>query len=440
MIDRIEREIAGAAVMDQHPGGAAGQVDLHQVAEIVVVGGVVDLALQRVVGERGDAVERRALEVGELADAAVLERDHADIRDHAWGAEAGDQAVGLGIVEAARHRTEAARRQPDGRRHRILLYRFEVLGLEVVLPFDPVGPGAVERLAEDAFEIGFVVAVAVVLAFQPVDHLLRAIGHRQIGVEARAVEIVVGADLEVDRVAFRFQPQRGVERRVVADLGAEHHLVIGALSAAEAAGHPGLHEHGAAFEIPARHRGARRGEIVVEDRLGVIGDRQRLAVEDAAPPSVRTVGDVHGRDVDELVVHQREEALARAEGLERDVDRRDVERQRVGRRGAHRGAAVVGEVAQQHDRAVVSLPVEGLALEGEGVLIGAPDIRRKIGLERVVVEQLQVLGLEPAQSDGRRQHLLAAGEHQQPEAQRHPAQPFVIHPRPPNARTTQIGI
>ncbi len=101
------------------------------------------------------------------------------------------------------------------------------------------------------------------------------------GEEARAVEVGVRADLEVDHDAARGEPQRIVEVRVVAHHGPEHHLVVAALRAAEAAAHPGLQEDRAALDVPARRGEARDRQVAVEQRLGVLRLRRDLAEEEA---------------------------------------------------------------------------------------------------------------------------------------------------------------
>ena len=138
--------------------------------------------------------------------------------------------------------------------------------------------------------------------------------------------------------------------RVVAHHRAEHHLVVAALRAAQAAAHPGLHEHGAAFEVPARRREARHGEVAVEQRLRVLGCGRTLPRKRRRQRRSASRRDVARRHVDQLVVHQRVHALAGRKGLEGVGQRRDVEEQRIARRRGRDGVAVVGEVLQQDGR------------------------------------------------------------------------------------------
>ncbi len=365
MIGRIERKIAHAAVADKHLGVAGCDIDLHQVAKRIIVRRVIDRARLGVVGERSDLVELRPLDVDEAALLAVLHRQCAHMGKRPRIPERADQALRFGVVIGARNRTECVFGQPFHGRRGIFAHQREIGVLKAVLPHDPVLPGFGQRFAEHALELGCVIAVAVLAALEPGDHLLGRIGQREIAEEARAIEIIVGADLEVDRIAFRLQAERIVEFRVVAHHGAEHHLVISALRAAQAAAHPCLHEHRAAFEIPARNIGARCGEVVVENGFGMIGGRQRLAVKEAAPPRILIVVHIHRGDVDKLVVHQCEKAFAGRERLECHADGGDIHEQRVVGRCPHHRLPVIGEVSQLNAGFVPWRPVEGAALEIE---------------------------------------------------------------------------
>jgi hypothetical protein len=199
--------------------------------------------------------------------------------------------------------------------------------------------------------------------------------------------------LEVDLDAARHQPERIVEARAVAHHRAEHHLVVAALRAAEPAAHPGLEEHGAALEVPARRGEARHGQVAVEERLGARRRRLHLAHERGAPEPVLRVREVALRDVHELVVHQRVHALARRVGLERVRDRRDVEREQVARRRVDAGAAVVGEVLEQERRRLRRLPAEARALPLERVAERPRGVRAEEA-ERLEPDEPKLRGLD----------------------------------------------
>ena len=188
------------------------------------------------------------------------------------------------------------------RRKRVARQLGQIRGLEIPLPGNPVAPHMIERGLENAFELGRVIARTVGIAPQPLVDLVRPMDEREVREEARAVEIVVHPDLEIIGDALRFQRQRRVDRRIVADLRAERHLVVSTLAAPETARHPCLHEHGAAFQIPARGVDPRGREIIIEDCFGVRFDRHRLAVKEAAPSRIVLVPHIHCRDVGEFVI------------------------------------------------------------------------------------------------------------------------------------------
>ena len=199
-----------------------------------------------------------------------------------------------------------------GLAQRILGEAGEIFFLELVLEGDPVGPDLVERLAEHMLEMARVKGLRILRAAEPVHGLVDAVGQREVGKEARAVEVGVGADLEVDLRAFALQPERREQPQMVMHLGAEHHLVIAALGAAKPAGHPGFVEDRASFHVPARRQVPGAGEEIVEDRFRVLLQRHRLAAEEMPPEGVAAVPHVDRADVRQLMVHQRVEAFARA--------------------------------------------------------------------------------------------------------------------------------
>src|SRR5207302_972087 len=126
--------------------------------------------------------------------------------------------------------------------------------------------------------------------------------------------------------------------------GAEDHLVIAALRAAESAGHPGFVEDGASFHVPARGEVPGAGQVIVEYRFRMVLKRHRLAAEEMAPERVARIPHVNCSDVRQLVVHKREEALARREGLHRQREGRYIEQDHVAWAAERGGVAVVGEV------------------------------------------------------------------------------------------------
>ena len=344
-VGRVEYDLADACILEQHLALATPQIDGHQVAVSVVVRRVENRFRRLVVSDRRHAVDHRYLDVLELAHGSRFEIEFADVSDHARVANTRDQAVAVGIVVGPGYRAQRTIGEIAVLGRRVLTYTLEVRLLKLALELDPVLPGIVERFAVYALEVFLVPAVAVVGALDPVDELVRAILVREVTHEAAAVKIGIGADLEIDLGAFGDEAERVVEMAAVPYLGAEHHLVITALRAAEAAGHPGFRENGDALEVPARRRFARRRQVLVQDRFRVFVGRKHLAAEELARSPVGCSRLVHRRYMDELMVHQRVHALRGCCGFKRQRDRRHVDNDRVARIGAGAGVAVVRKVS-----------------------------------------------------------------------------------------------
>ena len=84
--------------------------------------------------------------------------------------------------------------------------------------------------------------------------------------------------------------------------------------------------------------------------------RHRLAAEEIAPEGVARVPHVDRSDVRQLMIHQREKALARREGLHRQRQRCDIEQHHVAGAAERGGVAVVGEILEQDRHRLPRLP------------------------------------------------------------------------------------
>ncbi len=80
---------------------AGCDIDLHDVAIGVIVGRVPGRVARRIVGERRDAIEHRAFDVGEMPDVAATGVKHAEVTDDARIAEGADKIAGARIDEGA---------------------------------------------------------------------------------------------------------------------------------------------------------------------------------------------------------------------------------------------------------------------------------------------------------------------------------------------------
>ena len=398
-VPAVEDELADARVLEQHARVAGHHVERHDVAQLVVVGRVERRLRVRVIGERGHLVEHRALHVGQALHRAVPRIQRSDVLEDSRITESAVEDAATLVVIGTRHRAHRRGKKVAVRSDRVFPHLGEVALLEVALEGDPVLPRALERDAEHVLELVRVVALAALVAPRPRDHVLGRVRVGEPGDEARAVEVGVDAHLEVHARAGGDERQRIVEGGAVAHHRAEHHLVVAALRAAQPAAHPRLEEDGEALAVPARPGEARHREVAVEERLGMLRLRQDLAAEESAPAALRGGVHVHGGDVHQLVVHERIHALAGGIGLEGERERRDVERERVAGRGARRGVAVIGEILEQDQRAVVGGPAEHALLPVERVLERADRVRREIG-ERIHVDEAHVLRLDERQAEG----------------------------------------
>ena len=179
----------------------------------------------------------------------------------------------------------------------------------------------------------------------------------------------------------------------------EDHFVVAALRAAEAAAHPGLHEHGAALEVPARGRVARHREVAVDQRLRILSLGKDLAHEEPAPPLVLLRRDVVLRHVDQLVVHQRVQALAGGKRLECVGQRRDVEHEPAVRYRAGVSVAVIREIRQEDAHRLRRLPSERAALPLERVGERAHCVRCKVP-QRIEIDELGILRFDVRHAEG----------------------------------------
>ena len=291
------------------------------------------------------------------------------------------------VVERARDRPQRIRCHIGMRCDRVLPHRREVGLLKRTLVLHPCAPGLLERHPEDLAELCGVVGAAVLAARDPFDQLLGRMAARQPGHEPRAVEIGVRLHLKVDLRAFGDESQRVVERHVIANHRAEDHLVVAALRASHAAGHPRVDEHRDALVIPPRRGDARSREVPVENRRRVIGRGRDLAAKQSAEGAIGSRRLIHRDDVNQLVVHQHRHPLVRRDGLEGEVERRDLERHDVARDRPGRRVAGVGEIREQHRDRIGQRELEEFLLELQRVQEGARGVGHQVAFGPLEVDE-----------------------------------------------------
>ncbi|MCU0769896.1 MAG: hypothetical protein MUD07_11280, partial [Burkholderiaceae bacterium] len=141
----------------------------------------------------------------DLAHRPVARVDGADVVGGAGSAKAAIQDSRSLVEVDARNAAERTLDEPAMRRDREPPDLGQVGALEVVLEGNPPLPGVFERDAEHEAELVRVVARAALVAAHPLEHVLGRPGERQPGHEARAVEVGIGAGLEVRAHAVGLQ-------------------------------------------------------------------------------------------------------------------------------------------------------------------------------------------------------------------------------------------
>ncbi|MCG3118330.1 MAG: hypothetical protein ALAOOOJD_00509 [bacterium] len=232
------------------------------------------------------------------------------------------------------------------------------------------------------------------VACRPGEQLFGTIVISQIGHETRAVQIRSRPALKIDGRAFRFQPNDVVKRAVVVHLGAEHHFIIRAQCAPEAARHPRLHENGNAFDVPARRIPARRREKTVEHRNRLLGNRRDFASEDGAEKMIGGGGVVHCDQMHDFVIHRRIDALVGRRSFVDVVGRRNAEADQITGNRQGGGIAIVAQVLQKNRDVFRRGIVEQLAIETPGILKTARRMRDDVFSGLVVIHQPQIARLQ----------------------------------------------
>ena len=168
-------------------------------AHLCIVGGIDNALALAVECHKGGVVELDAVDVLQLALFASGQVYLRQVWKTAWRIHGG---IGLTRCRVANQWRNGAQRllcQRLSLRYGVLAYGGEVLLLVLQLVLLPFVPGLTERLAVNLLELPAEEGVAVGSAVVEPDHLVVAVGLRQVVDEARAVEIGVGAYLEVHR-------------------------------------------------------------------------------------------------------------------------------------------------------------------------------------------------------------------------------------------------
>jgi len=270
--------------------------------------------------------------------------------------------------------------------------RIEVGLLPLVLPGNPARPLNGEAGPEDLFELRCEITLAALAAFVPLHHLFRSVLITEIADKTGAVEIGIGADLEIDRCPLRFEPDHIVKRGPVANHGAEDHLVIVTLCPSQTAGQPGLHENGNALEVPARGQQPWCGEIGIDERDRILRGVLHLAAKKRAKKPVAAGRLVGGDDVHGLMIHQPVHALICRRGLVDIIVGSELHADKIARYGDGAGIAVIPEILQVNGGFFIAVIIENPALEAAGIQEAAREMGKDELMNPAEIDQIHTPG------------------------------------------------
>lgn len=229
--------------------------------------------------------------------------------------------------------------------------------------------------------------------------------------EAGAVEVGVGADLEVGGGAFRFEADELVDVAFVADERAEEHFIVAAEGAAEAAAHPCFQKRGRAFMKPARGVLAGAGEEAEADGDRVVPGGDDFAMEEAAKAAFAGGGGVPDDDVAEFVAGEQRHAFGGGHGIENQAERGHADLDDVVGKGSGGAVAEILEVPDHDGDWFGGLVAEGVFVEQEGVFQGADEDGGEVFVGGAVVDDAEVAGfLEVEAQLGRERRGSGEGE------------------------------
>jgi hypothetical protein len=367
-------------------------------------------------GQAGHVVEGRRGQLADLAAPARVQVDAGDVGVLALVAHRGQELARAGVEVGP----AAAAQSPVGERaaggQGVPAQGGQVLGLPLAFPGDPLAPGILEGKPEDVLELGAVGALAARVPLDPLDDLLGAVLVARPADEARAVQVAQLAGLEVLGRALALDAHHVVEVAAVAHHGAEDHLVVTVLGPAEAAGHPGFHEHGHALVVPARGVAARVGQVAVPDGQGVLVRGGDLALEELAEEQVAAGGHVAGHQVHQFVVHHPAEALVGGAGLVHVLEGFDAQGHVVVGHGGRPGVAVVVHVLQDDVDLLAGLVAEHAVVEAQGIVEASRQVGNHVGI-LTEVDQPHILALAGLEFQVHRRCRCRRGEsrHQKPQ-------------------------
>src|SRR3989338_6623991 len=232
------------------------QIVAFQISPRIVVRCVEQGRGHRIVREGCDIVEGSSRDLADRPDVSILQRYGCEMRDLSRIIDAGIQDSRRAVEYGPRDRSEYLVGDRTYRGYRRRTDGIQIHVLPCVFERDPRLPFLIHGTAIDLFKLRGVVCFAAVDPSDPLHEFCRSVGVHKVRHESRAVEICVGADLEIDLCSLRFESDRVVKERGIADHRAEDHFIVGPERASQPSGHPCFDEYCESFAIPSRVIGA----------------------------------------------------------------------------------------------------------------------------------------------------------------------------------------
>ena len=273
-------------------------------AHLGIVGGVNKAVAIAVQSHKGRVIKLNAVDVAKPALLAGIQVNFCEVGKAARGVHGGVGLARCRVVHKGRDRTQRLFGERGSLRYRVFPDGGQIGFLVLFLVFFPLVPGFPERLSVYFLELVSKERTAVGRAIVETDHLVVSVFLGEVVHEASAVEIGIGAHLEVHGRAFRFQTHHREQLVSSADDAAEVHLIVTAQSAAHASSQPGFHKAGNTFVVPAGRIPAGNAEIAPEGRYGMGIVCSHLCAEELAPAQVPLVVLVCHHNVRVLVLEQ----------------------------------------------------------------------------------------------------------------------------------------
>ena len=256
--------------------------------------------------------------------------------------------------------------------------------LKIPFPLDPFVPFLLHGGMVNILELTGIESFAAIGTRIKLLQLFHAVLMGQVADEPGTVQVGIHAHLKIDSGTFGLESDHIIKIATVADHGTKHHFIVSAHYAAYSTRHPGFHEHGDAFVVPARRVPARGGEVAVKQRQGIAVIGHHLAAEEPGYSAVGFRCHIAHHLVSQLMAHEPLHAFVRWDYGKRIIERRYADIQEVpwddhGSAVAHIGKIVEKNIGGSGRRIFPELLVKGQCVlertHGMGHEVGSVFIR-----------------------------------------------------------------